>query len=351
MEAIQKITDITAATKAFIESTSKALGRPEAPPKFESLGGTRRDDAALQNLQARCRLVAGYLTAQLLPQQSFPPLLMLSSANLDEALCGYLTKYDCSSADLNPIGSISKEDLRRFLEYFTTNVRTSECSEYFELASVLNEILAAQPTAELTPLGASNEAEQNDETDIGLTYAELSQLGTLRKKEALGPVGVFERFMELNEVKNKLDALVAVEKFPRLVAPGLIPTVYATSFLYKAPFMHTPEGEASTRLSFTGSHVAVSSLYFCELSFAGPSYQALVFIPTDSLKLCPKVEVKLFFRKYSSNRHKSTVLPPSLHMESYSADDNRFDLRPFLYRPDWPHQFERMDEIVANMPE
>ncbi|VDL58541.1 unnamed protein product [Hymenolepis diminuta] len=88
-----KETDITAATKAFIESTSKALGRSEAPPKFESQGGTRRDDAALQNLQARCRLVAGYLTAQLLPQQSFPPLLMLSSANLDEALCGYLTKY------------------------------------------------------------------------------------------------------------------------------------------------------------------------------------------------------------------------------------------------------------------
>lgn len=102
------------------------------------------------------------------------------------------------------------------MEYFTTNVKTSECSEYFELASVLKEILAAQPTAELTPLGASNETEQSDETDIGLTYAELSQLGTLRKKEALGPVGVFRRFMELNEVKNKLDASVAAEKVNNL---------------------------------------------------------------------------------------------------------------------------------------
>jgi hypothetical protein len=37
-------------------------------------------------------------------------------------LRGYMTKYDCSSADINPIGSISKNDLRRFIghakEYF-----------------------------------------------------------------------------------------------------------------------------------------------------------------------------------------------------------------------------------------
>lgn len=29
---------------------------------------------------------------------------MLGSANVDEGLRGYLTKYDCSSADINPIG-------------------------------------------------------------------------------------------------------------------------------------------------------------------------------------------------------------------------------------------------------
>ena len=31
-------------------------------------------------------------------------LLVLGTGNVDEALRGYLTKYDCSSADLNPIG-------------------------------------------------------------------------------------------------------------------------------------------------------------------------------------------------------------------------------------------------------
>ena len=42
-------------------------------------------------------------------------LLVLGSANVDEALRGYYTKYDCSSADVNPIGGISKGDLRKFL--------------------------------------------------------------------------------------------------------------------------------------------------------------------------------------------------------------------------------------------
>jgi NAD+ synthase (glutamine-hydrolysing) len=28
-----------------------------------------------------------------------------------------LTKYDCSSADINPIGAISKTDLKKFIAY------------------------------------------------------------------------------------------------------------------------------------------------------------------------------------------------------------------------------------------
>jgi NAD+ synthase (glutamine-hydrolysing) len=28
-----------------------------------------------------------------------------------------MTKYDCSSADINPIGGISKSDLRKFIQY------------------------------------------------------------------------------------------------------------------------------------------------------------------------------------------------------------------------------------------
>jgi NAD+ synthase (glutamine-hydrolysing) len=36
---------------------------------------------------------------------------------LTTSLRGYFTKYDCSSADINPIGGISKTDLRKFIAY------------------------------------------------------------------------------------------------------------------------------------------------------------------------------------------------------------------------------------------
>jgi NAD+ synthase (glutamine-hydrolysing) len=57
-------------------------------------------------------------------------------------------------------------------------------------------------------------------------------------------------------------------------------------------------------------------------------------------------KVKRFFFFYSANRHKMTTLTPSYHAENYSPEDNRFDLRPFLYNVRWPWQFRKIDEIV-----
>ena len=52
------------------------------------------EDLALQNIQARLRMVTAYLFAQLLPwvrgRRGF--LLVLGSANVDEGLRGYMTK-------------------------------------------------------------------------------------------------------------------------------------------------------------------------------------------------------------------------------------------------------------------
>ena len=50
-------------------------------------------------------------------------------------------------------------------------------------------------------------------------------------------------------------------------------------------------------------------------------------------------KVKRFFKAYSTSRHKSTVLTPAYHAESYGTDDNRFDLRQFLYDTTWETQF------------
>lgn len=68
-------------------------------------------------------MVIAYLFAQLLPwvRGKIGGLLVLGSANVDESLRGYLTKYDCSSADLNPIGAISKTDLKSFIRWAQTD--------------------------------------------------------------------------------------------------------------------------------------------------------------------------------------------------------------------------------------
>lgn len=81
-------------------------------------GGTPASNLALQNIQARLRMVLSDLFAQLLPtvrgrnknnpeNQNPGGLLALGSANVDESLRGYLTKYDCSSADIIPIGGVA----------------------------------------------------------------------------------------------------------------------------------------------------------------------------------------------------------------------------------------------------
>jgi len=81
-----------------------------------------------------------------------------------------MTKYDCSSADLNPIGGISKGDLRRFLKW-----ASGDPVGFSSLA----EIVSATPTAELEPI--TEEYVQSDEADMGMTYEELDTFGILRK--------------------------------------------------------------------------------------------------------------------------------------------------------------------------
>ncbi|BAM83417.1 glutamine-dependent NAD synthetase [Cyanidioschyzon merolae strain 10D] len=229
-------------------------------PRFRVQGGSAVENAALQNIQARIRMVLSYLFAQLLPWargHGQRTLLVLGSANVDEALRGYLTKYDASSADINPIGGISKHDLRRFLLWAVHELG-------FE---TLQQVVEAPPTAELEPI--TGEYVQTDEADMGMTYAELTVYGRLRKIGRCGPVSMYERL----------------------------------SRLWKA-------------------HLSPSQV---------------------------AEKVKFFFRMYSVNRHKMTVLTPSVHCENYSPEDNRFDLRPFLYNIRWPWQFRQIDALTSKV--
>jgi NAD+ synthase (glutamine-hydrolysing) len=220
-------------------------------PRFEAHGGSWSEDIALQNIQARVRMVLSYALAQLLPwfrrlaggRGGF--LLVLGSANVDEALRGYMTKYDCSSADINPIGGVSKTDLKAFLHWAAS-------SDGYGW-TVLEEIAGAPPTAELRPMAdkASADHSQTDEADMGMTYEELRLFGRLRKIDRCGPLSMCRRLL--------------------------------------CEWTHLSATEVGEK-------------------------------------------VKRFWRYHTINRHKMTVLTPSYHAEGYSPDDNRFDLRPFLYR-------------------
>jgi len=225
-------------------------------PRFESEGGDMREDLALQNLQARTRMVLSYYLSQSFPIQYKLPsfLLVLASANLDESLRGYVTKYDCSSADINPIGGFSKVDLRKFLYW---------CHDVRKIKSVA-EILEAAPTAELRPTTSGGKA-QEDEEEMGLTYIELSLLGRLRKLDLMGPVAMFKKVIQIWENRS-LEAVAD--------------------------------------------------------------------------------KVKKFFKYYAINRHKMTTLTPSIHAEKYGCEDNRYDLRPFLYNTKWTHQFHQIDSLL-----
>lgn len=171
-------------------------------PKFKVDGGSHAENLALQNIQARVRMVLSFLFAQLLPwvrgKSGF--LLVLGSANVDEGLRGYMTKYDCSSADVNPIGGISKADLRAFLRWGATHLG------YPTLA----EVEKAPPTAELEPIRENYV--QTDEEDMGMSYDELGTYGRLRKIMRLGPVAMFKRLRTVEWVNRGLAAAEIAEK-------------------------------------------------------------------------------------------------------------------------------------------
>lgn len=265
--SFHSVVDITiivdAVISAFVSAFGGAIGGGCKRPKFRTRGGTLTENLALQNVQARIRMVVAYVFAQLSlwGRGRRGALLVLGSSNVDECLRGYLTKFDCSAADLNPIGGISKKDLKSFLMW---------ASEGELGLSSLKKVIAAKPTAELEPIEKGYV--QTDEEDMGMSYDDLTWYGRLRKLNQCGPLSMFRKLISIWH-DTDLDVREIAKR------------------------------------------------------------------------------VKFFFKMYSINRHKVTTLTPSYHAEDYSPEDNRFDLRQFLYNTKWRWQFDRIDEEVEQAEE
>lgn len=234
-------------------------------PKYAIEGGSAAENLARQNIQARNRLVVAYELAQLSTTARNTPrkgaaLLVLGSGNVDENLRGYYTKYDASSADIAPLGSISKTDAKAFQAW---------ARDHWNLP-IMTEFIEATPSAELLPLSAGVQDDESD-AEMGFTYSELSEFGILRKVHKLGPWSAYLRL--LGDWKER---------------PGFGPREIAD-------------------------------------------------------------KVMRFFRFYALNRHKAVILTPSPHLSAYNPDDNRHDLRPFLYVVNWPWQFDKIKTHVEEM--
>ena len=120
---------------------------------------------------------------------------MLSSGNLDEILTGYYTKYDCSSGDLNLIGSMSKIEILKTLKYLYTTYQ----------ADIIKEIYEAKPTADLKPYSQN----QSDEDEIGLNFKELDIFAEAR---ILRNCSVVSFYKTVESLLPELDKKTLLEK-------------------------------------------------------------------------------------------------------------------------------------------
>jgi NAD+ synthase (glutamine-hydrolysing) len=226
-----------------------------------------------ENLQARLRMVVNYLLSLSVNEKGF--LLTLACSNADEVLIGYYTKYDASSGDLNPIGSMPKRFVNKALEYYSL----------FWNSQVYADVLIATPTAELTTMKVGARP-QTDEDEIGLSYDQIYYFGKLRS-QGYGIITMFNYILE-NLNKKDIRTLVIPEK---------------------------------TIINKNLNNSNKIKVYIAE-------------------------KIKKFFSRYIANRHKTVILTPSVHLLP-SPDDNRFDLRPFLY-PYFKEQSDYIDEMIKS---
>lgn len=154
---------------------------------------------------------------------------------LAPSLRGYLTKYDCSSADINPIGAISKTDLKAFIAYAEGAFNLPILAEWVfpsplppfvgsrkklilhvPDSSMRSRLLSfspslrptsspTRPTWSVLRLHQILANSSSPRCFQGMTYDELSVYGRLRKNEKLGPYGMFTRLA--SEWGNRLSPL------------------------------------------------------------------------------------------------------------------------------------------------
>lgn len=188
-------------------------------PRAKADGGSINEDVILQNLKGRLQMTLSYLLAQLIPTQNGMGgfLLMIGNYNCDQSLLGFTTKYDTSSGDVNPIGSLNTAEISRIMGWFREGLKWEE----------IVEVLANH--SEFVPPVYGHEDEDND---LQLTWQQVEVLNKFRNERLCGPFSMFDN---LNEFWPEIDLDLlheTVKKFFTIYSQNRHKTVIQTPALY-----------------------------------------------------------------------------------------------------------------------
>ena len=189
---------------AYENLVSAWLGRPLS---------WEMDDLARQNLQARVRVPALWMVANILGA------LLLTTGNRSEITVGYTTMDGDSAGGLAPLGGLSKPFLKRWALW---------AAEHYHWP-ILAQIAEATPTAELRP------EPQADETDLMpyplLTFFEEKFLWDGQPPESL-PLLAQESFaqLSLHELKTYSQRFIRLFRISQWKRERLAPTFHLDKY-------------------------------------------------------------------------------------------------------------------------
>jgi hypothetical protein len=206
------------------------------------------------------------------------------------------------------------------------------------LANMLRQNITRYDTATATPSAelTGSEGNQKDEDDMGMSYAELADLGAARKINQCGPLATFDKLYQSWSNVRKSDEEVAGDAKENTADKS--GTNSGPAFNDENTGHECGNSRSNQtlfekrRLTMSKRRSETERPFSCYADEVGQ-------------------KVKDFYFYNAINRHKMTTLTPSYHAENYSPDDNRFDLRPFLYPAHFSRQFRSISEQVEKIRE
>lgn len=183
--------DVDALYKGYVGLIEQAVGRTL---------DWKRDDVALQNVQARVRAPSIWLLANL------RGAVLLTTSNRSECAVGYATMDGDTAGGLAPLGGIDKTYLRQWLRWMETTG-----PDGLAPVAALSYINAQQPTAELRPPSSA----QTDEGDL-MPYELLEAVEDSAIRDKHTPLEVLLELLPRYPHHRPVQLATWIERFFRL---------------------------------------------------------------------------------------------------------------------------------------